>query len=83
LPAISCIFKGASKLAHSKSFVFDKKYAALGVSPGCMKNDSSIDFKNFAGETPALPVANRGRTLDEGLISKESLRLLRRSVRLR
>jgi hypothetical protein len=33
LPDISCIFKGASKLAHSKSFVFDKKYAALGETP--------------------------------------------------
>jgi hypothetical protein len=26
-----------------------------------MKNESSIDFKGFAGETPALPVANRRR----------------------
>jgi hypothetical protein len=33
LPDISCIFKGASLLAHSKNFVFVKNYAALGVAP--------------------------------------------------
>jgi hypothetical protein len=31
LPDISCIFEGASKLAHSKDLAFDKSYAALGM----------------------------------------------------
>jgi hypothetical protein len=47
LPDISCIFEGASKLAHSKGFAFDTNYAALGIPPARMYRE--------AGETPALP----------------------------
>jgi hypothetical protein len=36
LPDISCIFEGASKLAHSTGSALDKNYAALTGSAGVL-----------------------------------------------